>query len=163
MKTIIPIILAIVVLGGLLFLANRSEKVLIDGLPEKEVCASASEAYFKASKFAEANGYQLGQVLGTGSMRPFIPASKEGLDPYKTVVAYNVYRKADYDEIQPGDLCTYEPADRDGQLWLHQAAAKDSAGWIMTGLANKHYENWMRVTRANFRGITVKVFTWEQR
>lgn len=160
-KTILPI-LGVAILGLLLYLGYRSNRVLQDGLPEKEICASASEAHDKARQYAEKNGYRTGKVLGTGSMRPFIPASRDGLDPYKTVVAYNVFRIADYDEIKPGDLCTYAPADRDNQLWLHQAAAKDSDGWIMTGLANKHYENWMRVKRENFLGITVKVFTWEQ-
>ena len=151
----------VVLLSDLIYLGISSQRMLENNLPPKEVFATIEEAGKAAQAFAQSTGGSLGSVFGTGSMVPFIPSAKPGESPTSTIVAFVVSRPgATFADIRVGDLCTYQPADRTpGQTWIHLAAKKDSAGWIMTGLNNKHYENWMRVTPANFSFIVSKVFT----
>ena len=100
-------------------------------------------------------------VLGTGSMAPYIPSASKGADPLKTVVAYVVLNPdLAYKDITPGALVIYSINYVKGFNTMHQAALLDGAGWIMTGLGNKEYENKVRVTAANFVGIVSRTYVW---
>jgi len=94
-------------------------------------------------------------VLPTGSMEPFITGGDwVVVDP-----------RLSYETIQPGQILLYQAG------WLpassppvvHMAAAKSGDAWIMSGLANAHYENaangGLHMTRAHYRGRVVQVYT----
>ena len=148
------VLLAVLALAVLLVLAWRSARTLREGLPLRIACASQAEAQALAPGAVA--------VLGTGSMAPYIPASRSGLDPLATVCAYVVLVPgARYTDITPGALCIYVPAWA-GRHVMHQAAAQDAAGWIMTGLHNEHYENRERVTALNFIGLVARTYVWPQ-
>ena len=67
-------------IAALLLLAFWQHRAMASGLPPRIVCSSPVEAYLKAGSGAI-------QVLGTGSMAPYIPAAPAGSDPLTTVVA----------------------------------------------------------------------------
>ncbi len=141
----------------------RSTRVMSDHLPPRTVCADESAARAQATAWALQSGGSVVAVLGTGSMAPYIPAAAAGRDPRATIVAYAVTRPgATYADIRPGDLCLYLAEWAPAQCVLHVAALYDALGWIMSGLHNRTYENAVRVTPANFRGLTAAVFTWNQ-
>ena len=142
---------------SLLWLAFRSQRVLEQGLPQRIECANQADAI----KQAGPNAYP---VRGTGSMAPFFPATPAGVDPMTTFVAYVVPSGASYGEIKPGNLCIYWMALPDGTklLVIHQAALKDSGGWIMSGLHNKRSESWARVTKENFVVVIGRAYVWKQ-
>ena len=64
---------------ALLLLAFWQHRAMASGLPPRVVCASPVEAYLKAGGGAI-------QVLGTGSMAPYIPAAPKGSDPLTTEI-----------------------------------------------------------------------------
>lgn len=147
---------AIATLALLIGLALHFQHVLEAGLPPRVECASQSEAQAKASAGAI-------PVLGTGSMAPYIPAARAGLDPKKTIVAYVVPQSgATFAAVKAGSLCIYSPEWDANARYLHQAAQQDGDGWIMTGLHNAEYESHWRVTPANFIAIAAKVYVWPQ-
>lgn len=139
-------------LAALAFVAWRAHRTLTSNLPPRIECRAEAEARALAGPGALA-------VLGTGSMAPFIPPAPIGQDPGKTIVAYAVTELATYADIQAGDLCLYTAEWTPG-LVMHQAAQRDSLGWIMSGLGNAHSEARWRVTPANFRGIVARVYVW---
>ena len=152
----IGLILALVLgLAALLVVSKRKQTDLARGLPPRVVCASQGEAFALA-------GVGATPVLGTGSMAPWIPAALPGLDPRKTVVAYAVIdTAATYDGITTGALVVYFATWAGGRV-IHQAAARDSGGWIMSGLHNERSETWERVTAKNYIGTAARVYVWAQ-
>ena len=152
----IALVVALVLgLAALLVVSKRKQADLARGLPPRIVCASQGEAFALA-------GVGATPVLGTGSMAPWIPAALPGLDPRKTVVAYAVIdTAATYDGITTGALVVYFATWAGGRV-LHQAAARDSGGWIMSGLHNERSETWERVTAANYIGTVARVYVWAQ-
>ena len=150
------LVLALVLgLVALLVVSKRKQADLARGLPPRIVCANQGEAFAQA-------GMSATPVLGTGSMAPWIPAALPGLDPRQTVVAYAVIdRAATYDGITTGALVVYFATWAGGRV-LHQAAARDSGGWIMSGLHNDRSETWERVTAANYIGTVARVYVWAQ-
>ena len=152
----IGLVLALVLgLAALLVVSKRKQADLARGLPPRIVCASQGEAFALA-------GVGATPVLGTGSMAPWIPAALPGLDPRKTVVAYAVIdTAATYDGITTGALVVYFATWAGGRV-LHQAAARDGGGWIMSGLHNERSETWERVTAANYIGTVARVYVWAQ-
>lgn len=152
----IALVLALVLgLAALLVVSKRKQADLARGLPPRIVCASQGEAFAQA-------GVGATPVLGTGSMAPWIPAALPGLDPRKTVVAYAVIDSAaTYDGITTGALVVYFATWAGGRV-LHQAAARDGGGWIMSGLHNERSETWERVTAANYVGTVARVYVWVQ-
>ena len=150
------LLLGVLALGlvVILALALRNERVLVNGLPLRIVSKSQVEAQEMAGALAVG-------VLGTGSMAPYIPSAAKGADPLKTVVAYAVLNPdLAYKDITPGALVIYSINYVKGFNTMHQAALLDGAGWIMTGLGNKEYENKVRVTSANFVGIVSQTYVW---
>ena len=142
-------------LAALLIVSKRKQADLARGLPPRIVCASQGEAFAQA-------GVGATPVLGTGSMAPWIPAALPGLDPRKTVVAYAVIdTAATYDGITTGALVVYFATWAGGRV-LHQAAARDGGGWIMSGLHNERSETWERVTAKNYIGTVARVYVWAQ-
>ena len=150
------LVLALVLgLVALLVVSKRHQAEIARGLPPRIVCASQGEAFSLA-------GVGATPVLGTGSMAPWIPAALPGLDPRKTVVAYAVIDSAaTFDGITTGALVVYFATWAGGRV-LHQAAARDSGGWIMSGLHNERSETWERVTAANYVGTVSRVYVWAQ-
>jgi len=160
--------LVISILGGIAVLcfigglALRFQNKMEDGLPPQSQCANRAEA-LDAAVHAAGPGVPIYAVVGTGSMVPYLPAAPAGQVPLDTVVAYAVPRaSATFADIQEGDLCTYradwlpDPAN----CVMHQAAMKDHAGWIMSGLHNKSSESGDRVTARNFRAIVARTYVW---
>jgi len=146
---------AVVGLAALVFLAIHNQNVLERGLPPRIHCKNQGDALLQA-------GHGAIPVLGTGSLAPYIPAAPAGSDPMVTVVAYAVIdHAATFAEISPGTLCIYAPDWTKGRV-MHQAAARDSLGWIMSGLHNAHSEAGWRVTQQNFVGIVARVYVWPQ-
>ena len=152
----IGLVLALVLgLVALLVVSKRKQAEIARGLPPRVVCANQGEAFALA-------GVGATPVLGTGSMAPWIPAALPGLDPRKTVVAYAVIdTAATYDGITTGALVVYFATWAGGRV-LHQAAARDGGGWIMSGLHNERSETWERVTAANYIGTVARVYVWAQ-
>ena len=152
----IALVLALVLgLAALLIVSKRKQADLARGLPARIVCANQGEAFGLA-------GVGATPVLGTGSMAPWIPAALPGLDPRKTVVAYAVIdTAATFDGITTGALVVYSATWAGGRV-IHQAAAKDSGGWIMSGLHNERSETWERVTAKNYIGTVARVYVWAQ-
>jgi hypothetical protein len=152
----VALVLALVLgLAALLVVSKRKQAEIARGLPPRIVCANQGEAFGLA-------GLGATPVLGTGSMAPWIPAALPGLDPRQTVVAYAVIdTAATYDGITTGALVVYFAAWAGGRV-IHQAAAKDSGGWIMSGLHNERSETWERVTAKNYIGTVARVYVWVQ-
>ena len=152
----VALVLALVLgLAALLVVSKRKQADLARGLPPRIVCANQGEAFALA-------GVGATPVLGTGSMAPWIPAALPGLDPRQTVVAYAVIdTAATYDGITTGALVVYFATWAGGRV-LHQAAARDGGGWIMSGLHNERSETWERVTAANYVGTVARVYVWVQ-
>ena len=152
----IALVVALVLgLAALLVVSKRKQADLARGLPPRIVCANQGEAFALA-------GVGATPVLGTGSMAPWIPAALPGLDPRKTVVAYAVIdTAATYDGITTGALVVYFATWAGGRV-LHQAAARDGGGWIMSGLHNERSETWERVTAKNYIGTVARVYVWAQ-
>ena len=139
-------------IASLLFFAWRSQRVLERGLPPREVCANEADAAARAM----AHGGRVVGILGTGSMAPHIPAG----DP-AAVVALVVLRDGGrFLDIKAGDLIIYRPTFVAKGAYAHQAAQRDSLGWVMSGLANANSESSSRVTSDNFIGIVAKTFVW---
>lgn len=138
------------------FVALRQQRVLERGLPPRTECRTQAEALTLAGPGAL-------PILGTGSMAPYIPAAAAGRDPLATIVAYAVLRPgATIADVTPGALVTYRPGWDTAAHVIHGAAAQDRDGWIMSGLANRDYENKHRLTAANFTGLVAHVYTWPQ-
>lgn len=145
--------IALLVLIGLLLIAYRQHKAMVGALPARYVCASQEEARKEA-------GQDAFPIAGTGSMVPFIPASKPGLDPASTIVAYAVPdRNKAYSDIRKGDLVVYWADWARGTI-IHQAAQKDGNGWIMSGLHNDRSEAWERMTEPKFRAVIKAVYVF---
>ena len=151
-RTALYVLGAACIIAGLAIFAWRAQRTLTSNLPPRVDCIDKADARARAGAGAYA-------VAGTGSMAPFIPPALPGQDPLKTIVAYAVTEPATYADIQPGDLCIYAPEFHNG-LVIHQAAQRDSLGWIMSGLGNAHSEAAWRVTPANFKGIVARVYVW---
>lgn len=160
-SVVLSVVGGVLILAFLDYMAKRSEDDLKDNLPPKEVLPDFSTAYVKATTYVSAHGGRIIEVLGTGSMAPYIPASKPGQDPLKTVVAYAVIDpQATFDDVKQGDLDIYfVPGEK--TTICHVAAQQDSGGWIMSGLHNKLSESWRRMTKETFVAKVAKVFTWE--
>ena len=141
----------------------RWQRGLEAGLPPRIEAASKAEAVQRAFAFATDSGGVIIEVLGTGSMAPYIPAAPTGADPLNTVVAIVVTQpRATFADIAAGSLVTYRAEWSPRFSVMHQAARRDSNGWIMTGLANAEYEARWRVTENNFLGIVSRTFVWPQ-
>jgi hypothetical protein len=151
-KSALYALLATLAVVGCVVLAHRAHKDNLSMLPAAIDCANQEEARLRAGLFPIA-------ILGTGSMQPLIPAAPKGADPMKTVVAYATLRTdVAFAGIRRGDLCLYAAEWAKGSLVMHQAARKDSDGWIMSGTANAHSESRHRVTEANFKGVVARVY-----
>lgn len=145
--------IALLVLIGLLLIAYRQHKAMVAALPPRYVCIDEMDARQQAGPDAL-------RIAGTGSMAPYIPASKPGLDPSSTVVAYAVPdRRKGYKDVRKGDLCVYWADWAQGRV-IHQAAQKDSGGWIMSGLHNNRSETWERMTEAKFKAVVEAVYVF---
>lgn len=89
-------------------------------------------------------------VLGTGSMRPTIPAGRH--DEVVSVVIYD--NSKDFATLGEGMPVLFK---HPSGLIVHQLAKLTPAGWTTTGSANGHYDTGT-VTRANLRGVIVKIY-----
>lgn len=141
-------------LVALFVLSYRTKRVLELGLPERVECLNQADALARAGNGAF-------PILGTGSMAPFIPPAPAGLDPMQTVVAYAVAREgATFEDARLGNWVVYAPTWQAKLFAMHAVAQRDAGGLIMTGLHNKDFESFTRVTPANFRALVAKVYVW---
>jgi hypothetical protein len=149
-------ILGAIALALAIYLALRAQRTLETGLPPRIECAGQHDALVQAGEAAV-------PVAGTGSMAPYIPAAAPGRDAIATIVAYAKPRAgATFADIKAGDLVIYRAAWNPSHAIMHQAAQRDAAGWIMSGLHNSRSESWERVTAENFRAIIDRVYVWPQ-
>jgi hypothetical protein len=149
-------VLGLVVLGSLVLLAWRSQRVLELGLPPREATArTAEEAMRQAFAWSIEHGGFVFGVLGTGSMAPYLPAG----DP-AAVVAYVVTaHDATFADVTPGAVCVYRRTDAAvSGIVLHGAALRTADGWVMSGLHNARSD--IRMTAENFVGLAARVFVW---
>jgi len=89
-------------------------------------------------------------VLGTGSMRPYIPASA---DPRQVVAVADV-EFAPYDQLKKGDLVIYR---FEKKLVVHQIAARQGKSWITSGISNSYYDG-PSVNRETYHSRVVRVY-----
>lgn len=100
----------------------------------------------------ERPGLRAFHVLPTGSMEPYLTGGDW------IVVDFGV----PFSAIKAGDLLVYQanwlPAD--SPPVTHMAATKHGDGWIMDGIANKHYERGrMTMMPGDYRGRVIQVYT----
>jgi len=154
-KTLGPILGGLLVVALRVFAAMRSPRVLETGLPPRMEHATQALALVAAGPHAV-------PVAGTGSMAPYIPAALPGAGDLRTiVVAYITPRTgARFPDITPGALVIYRPVWHNGLPVIHGAALRDSAGWVMSGLANARSEPGERVTADNFLALVESVHLW---
>lgn len=164
LKVLLTTATALALLAVLVFMGLKQQEVLEKGLPPRDdVALTQTEALQRAYAYSNVHGGTIYPILGTGSMVPYIPPSKPGLNPKKTIVAYAVgMAYPSYTMIQKGDLCIYT-AEWDKNLSvIHSAAQKTRDGWVMSGLHNVRSESWARVTPSNFQDIVTRVFVWSK-
>ena len=135
--------LAVLAIG--LFLANTHGGTLAakSALPPRYEVTSVREARLLA-------GPQCVAILGTGSMRPYIPSSP---DP-RQIVAYAATEPTSYDELRKGELVIYRWKEG---LVIHQIVARQGESWISSGLANRRYDA-EHVTRESYHRRVVRVY-----
>ena len=139
-------------IAALLLLAFWQHRAMASGLPPRIVCSSPVEAYLKAGSGAI-------QVLGTGSMAPYIPAAPAGSDPLTTVVALVKPSERSFKSILKGDLVVYRPKWAKGNV-MHQAAQKQGGKWIMSGLGNSQSESFEPIGEDQFVCIIETTYVW---
>ena len=89
-------------------------------------------------------------VLGTGSMRPTIPAGRH--DEVVSVVIYD--NSKDFATLGEGMPVLFK---HPSGLIVHQLAKLTPSGWVTSGSDNRHYDTGT-VTRQNLRGVVVKIY-----
>lgn len=139
-------------IAALLLLAFWQHRAMASGLPPRIVCLSPIDAHQQAGPGAY-------EVVGTGSMAPFIPAAPKGTDPLHTVVALAKPVSLPFTAIRKGDLVVYSPKWSKG-LVLHQAAQQTASGWIMSGLHNRQSESFEPITEKEFVAVIGAVYVW---
>ena len=139
-------------IAALLLLAFWQHRAMASGLPPRVACLSPVDARLQAGPTAY-------EVLGTGSMAPYIPAAPKGADPLKTVVALAKPLSVPFTAIRKGELVVYRPKWSNG-LIIHQAAQKMGSGWIMSGLNNKQSESFEPITEKEFVAVIEAVYVW---
>ena len=95
-------------------------------------------------------GPQAVAVVGTGSMRPYIPGSA---DP-RQIVAFAATETTPYEELKTGQLVLYRWK---GALIIHQIVARQGENWISSGLGNARYDA-VHVTRQTYERRVVRVY-----
>jgi hypothetical protein len=128
-----------------LFLANTPGGSLAakSALPPRFEVAALRDARLLAGPHCVA-------VLGTGSMRPYIPASA---DP-RQIVAFAALENTPYAELQKGELVVYRWR---GSYVIHQIVAQQGDNWISSGLANRRYDA-QHVTLETYYRRVVRVY-----
>jgi len=139
-------------IAALLLLAFWQHRAMASGLPPRIVCLSPVDAHMQAGPTAY-------EVVGTGSMAPYIPKAPSGADPLKTVVALAKPVSLPFKAIRKGDLVVYRPKWANG-LVIHQAAQETASGWIMSGLGNKQSESFEPITEKEFVALIGAVYVW---
>lgn len=149
MRTLRFNIVATLVLGVAFLLAGCGPKapdrsLILWEQPSPQI---AAQAHAK-----ERPGLRAFHVLPTGSMEPYLTGGDW------IVVDFGV----PFSAIKAGDLLVYQanwlPAD--SPPVTHMAAAKHGDGWIMDGIANKHFERGnLTMMPADYRGRVIQVYT----
>ncbi len=89
-------------------------------------------------------------VSGTGSMKPYIPASRHPGE----IVAVAAVERPPYEYLKKGDLVIYR---WNNKLVIHQIVARQGESWITSGLNNSYYDG-PRVNRETFQSRVVRVY-----
>jgi signal peptidase I len=95
-------------------------------------------------------------VLPTGSMEPFLTGGDY-------IVADST---VPWEKLQPGDLVVYQASwlPATSPVVCHMIAAKSGSGWVMDGIANRHYENGRQTMyRESYRAKVIAVYTKRQK
>jgi hypothetical protein len=90
-------------------------------------------------------------ILGTGSMRPLIPAGKP-----TEIVAWAVLDSTkDFNLLEAGMVVVF--SHKNGTFVIHELSMLDKDGWISSGSYNGFYDSG-RVTRENLRGVVTLIY-----
>lgn len=139
---ILSAILALLVIFSVVEI--RKYQIALRSLPPTETVIPAQiQALLIAGKDIVA-------IMGTGSMRPYIP---EG----DGVVAYAEVERVKFSDLKRGDLVTFR---RTKYNVIHQIVARDGDAWISSGLGNSFYDE-IRVTDKNLIGRVTKTYILE--
>jgi len=90
-------------------------------------------------------------ILGTGSMRPLIPAGQ----PNETVAWAVVDNTKDFNLLEAGMVVVFK--HKDSGFVIHELNMLDKDGWISSGSYNGFYDSG-RVTRENLRGVVTLIY-----
>jgi len=90
-------------------------------------------------------------ILGTGSMRPLIPAGK----PTEIVAWAILDNTKDFNLLEAGMVVVF--SRKEGGFVIHELNALDKDGWISSGSYNGFYDSG-RVTRENLRGVVTLIY-----
>jgi hypothetical protein len=135
--------LAVLAIGLCLANTRGGSLAAKSALPPRYEVATLRDARLRA-------GSQCVAVLGSGSMRPYIPASS---DPSR-IVAYASTENTPYQDLQKGELVIYRWK---GGFILHQIVARQGDSWISSGLGNPRYDA-EHVTRETYARRVVRVY-----
>jgi hypothetical protein len=163
-KTMI-LAISILIVVVLAWIATRQQSKMLAGLPPRLEYPTLGSAALAAQEYANEHGGAIVAVAGTGSMAPYVPPghSKTLAEQKTEIVAYVVTDpKATYASIRPGMLVIYRPDWLDGHPCMHQAAQRDGAGWVMSGLHNQRSESEERMTPEKFTGVVAHAFVIQQ-
>lgn len=132
-------------------------------LPPRYEAVNIGAARFAAAVRAAVVGGTVVEVLGTGSMQPYLSVARPGEDPLQTVVACVVTDpKVAYGDLKKGQLVLYRGdwTEPPGGLVMHVLAQQDGEGWILSGLGNRYSESRWRVTARNFVAVVDSAYVW---
>ena len=90
-------------------------------------------------------------ILGTGSMRPLLPAGK----PTEVVAWAIVDNTKDFNLLEAGMVVVF--SHKDAKFVIHELNTLDKDGWISSGSYNGFYDSG-RVTRENLRGVVTLIY-----
>lgn len=97
------------------------------------------------------NNRNVVSILGTGSMRPLIPAGK----PTEIVAWAVVDNTKDFNLLEAGMVVVF--IHKNGTFLIHELSMLDKDGWISSGSYNGFYDSG-RVTRENLRGVVTLIY-----
>lgn len=107
---------------------------------------------YEGTRQAYESGLTPADILGTGSMRPYIPAHPAG---ETIVVAMAGIDATPYRDLRTGDFVSYRA--RSGRDLLHRLGEKSDAGFVVYGTANASSDP-ERVTAKNYIGRVAVVY-----
>jgi hypothetical protein len=144
-KLALLICIAALVMTALLIAERQRHKAAANSMPP-----TTEINRWEVDGILRTHPHRAALVLGTGSMleiRGGSPMEATAIVIYDPVFNYTL--------LGAGTFVLFDHHSQG--LLVHQLAQLDGDGWVSTGSANGHYDSG-RVTRANLRGVIVKIY-----